>query len=86
MNNHTDFVTVFENQSSFTTAEFNLGGKYYIPSSNMWIGNIRMFNTMIKTEDHDFILSQQYVKDESKLIIIDNCKPQLDLPYIAKNR
>ena len=86
MNNHTDFVRVFENQASFTTAEFNLGGKYYIPSSNMWIGNIRLFNTMIKTEDHDFILSQQYVKDESKLIIIDNCKPQLDLPYIAKNR
>lgn len=86
MNNHTDFVKVFENQSSFTTAEFKLGGSYYIPSSDMLISNIRLFNTMIKEEDHDFILSQQYIKDESKLIIIDNCKPQLNLPYIAKNR
>ena len=41
---------------------------------------------MIKKEDHDFILSQQYIKDESKLLIIDNCKPQVNLPYIAKNR
>lgn len=86
MHNHTDFVKVFENQASFTTAEFNLDGRYYLPSSDMSISNIRLFNTMIKEEDHDFILSQQYIKDESKLILIDNCKPQLDLPYIAKNR
>lgn len=85
--NHNDFISVFENISSLPLSEFNLTGeKYYIPSSNMWIANIRLFNTMIKEEDHDFILSQQYIKDESKLLIIDNCKPQLNLPYIAKNR
>ena len=85
--NHNDFVRVFENVSSLPQSEFNLTGeKYYIPSSNMWIANIRLFSTMIKEEDHDFILSQQYIKDESKLLIIDNCKPQLNIPYIAKNR
>lgn len=85
--NHNDFISVFSNTSSLPELEFNLEGfKYYIPSSNMWIANIRLFNTMIKEEDHDFILSQQYIKDESKLLIIDNCKKQLNLPYIAKNR
>ena len=69
------------------TSEFNIvGSKYYIPSSGISIANIRLFNTMLKEDDHDFILSQQYIKDESKLIIIDNCKPQLNLPYISKNR
>lgn len=87
LSNHTDFVRIFENVSSFEVAEFDIPDqKYYIPSSDMSIANIRLFNTMIKEEQHDFILSQQYLRDESKLIIIDNCKPQLNLPYIALNR
>jgi len=87
LTNHNDFVKVFESISSIPELEFNLPGeKYYIPSSDMLISNIRLFNTMIREEEHDFILSQQYLKDESKLLIIDNCKPQQNLPYIAKNR
>lgn len=87
ISNHTDFVKIFENISSIPELEFNLPEeKYYIPSSNMWISNIRLFNTMIREEEHDFILSQQYLKDESKLLIIDNCKVPVNLPYIAKNR
>lgn len=87
MTNHNDFVKIFENISSISELEFNLpDSKYYLPSSDMLISNIRLFKTMIREEEHDFILSQQYLKDESKLLIIDNCKPQLNLPYIAKNR
>lgn len=87
LSNHTDFISIYENVSSMSSYEFNIvGSKYYIPSSNMSLANIRLFNTMLKEDDHDFILSQQYIKDESKLIIIDNCKPQLNLPYISKNR
>jgi hypothetical protein len=52
----------------------------------MAIANLRLFNTMIKEEQHEFILSQQFIKDESMLIIIDNCRPQLNIPYIAKNK
>lgn len=85
--NHNEFIEVLNQQDSFQPQEFDLvGQKYYIPSSNMLLSNIRLFNTMIREEDHDFILSQQYIKDESKLLIIDNCKPQLNLPYISKNR
>ena len=85
--NHNEFNIVLESKASIPLSEFNLSNsKYYIPSSNMWIANIRLFNTMIKEDQHEFILSQQYIKDESKLLIIDNCKPQLNLPYIAKNK
>lgn len=85
--NHNEFNIVLESKASIPLSEFNLpNSKYYIPSSNMWIANIRLFNTMIKEDQHEFILSQQYIKDESKLLIIDNCKPQLNLPYIAKNK
>ena len=85
--NHNDLVQIFKDERQITQVQFNLpDNRYYIPSSNMWLANIRLFNTMIQEEDHDFILSQQYIKDESKLIVIDNCKPQNNLPYIAKNR
>lgn len=85
--NHNEFNLILESKASIPLSEFNLPStKYYIPSSNMWIANIRLFNTMIKEDQHEFILSQQYIKDESKLLIIDNCKPQLNLPYIAKNK
>lgn len=85
--NHNGFTKIFENTSALPKSEFNnTGDKYYIPSSSVQLSNIRLFNTMLKEDEHDFILSQQYIKDESKLLIIDNCKPQLNLPYISKNR
>lgn len=85
--NHNDFVKIFENTSAMADSTFELtNSKYYVPSSNLSLANIRLFNTMLREDEHDFILSQQYIKDESKLIIIDNCKQQLNLPYISKNR
>ena len=84
--NHNDFKTVFSSISSLVQTEFNLESYYTLPVSNLLITNLRLFNTMIKEEQHDFILSQQFIKDESMLLLIDNCKPQLNLPYIAKNR
>jgi hypothetical protein len=84
--NHTTFNTVFSSISSLATAEFELDQQYTLLSSNLWITNLRLFNTIIKEEEHDFILSQQFIRDESLLLLIDNCRPQLNLPYIAKNR
>ena len=62
----------------------NLGST--IPTSNLKISNIRLFKTMIKEEQHDFILSQQFIKDESMLLLIDNCRPQVKVPFITRNR
>lgn len=84
--NHTDFNRIFSSISSIAETEFSLEQYYSLVTSNIWIANLRLFNTMLREEQHDFILSQQFVKDESLLIMIDNCRPQLNLPYIAKNR
>lgn len=84
--NHIDFKQKYKNYSSISEEEFDIDQKYYIPTSNIHISNIRLFKTMIKEDQHDFILSQQYIKDESMLILIDNCKPQLNIPYVGKNR
>jgi hypothetical protein len=84
--NHTAFNKVFSSISSLAATEFELDQQYTLLSSTLWITNLRLFNTIIKEEQHDFILSQQFVRDESMLLLIDNCRPQLNLPYIAKNR
>jgi hypothetical protein len=84
--NHSGFTPILSTTSSFIQSEFELDQNYILPNSLLWISNIRIFNTMLREEDHDFILSQQYLKDESMLVLIDNCKPQIDLPYVSKNR
>lgn len=84
--NHNDFVRILSNTSSFTQQTFDITQNYTLPNSKLLITNIRVFNTMLREEEHDFILSQQFLKDESMLVLIDNCRPQTNLPYIAKNR
>jgi hypothetical protein len=84
--NHTNFIRVLATSSSFTQDSFDLTQNYRLPSSKLLITNLRIFNTMLREEEHDFILSQQFLKDESMLVLIDNCRPQINLPYIAKNR
>jgi hypothetical protein len=84
--NHNDFIRILSNTSSFVQQSFNITQNYTLPNSKLLITNIRLFNTMLREEEHDFILSQQYLKDESMLVLIDNCRPQTNLPYIAKNR
>jgi hypothetical protein len=86
LSNHNGFTRLLANSSSLTQQEFDLTQNYTLPNSKIWITNIRVFNTMLREEEHDFILSQQFLRDESMLILIDNCRPQSNLPYIAKNR
>lgn len=50
------------------------------------VANIRVFNTMLQEEDHEFVISQLYLRDESMLILVDNCKPRLNIPFISINR
>lgn len=86
LRNHTAVVKVFSSASSFVPTSFELTQHYSLPTSSLLISNIRLFNTMIKEEQHEFILSQQFIKDESMLLIIDNCRPQVNIPFVAKNR
>ena len=84
--NHNALGLVFTQSSSFVETTFDLTQHYVLPASPLKITNLRLFNTMIKEEAHEFIVSQQYIKDESMLMIIDNCKQQANIPYIAKNK
>lgn len=84
--NYVDFNEEFSAIGTMITAEFNIDQKYHILSSNSKITNLRLFNTMLKQEQHDFILSQLYIKDESMLILIDNCRKQINVPYISRNK
>lgn len=68
-------------QFSFDTAE-----NWTLPSGNYSIANIRLFNTMVQQEDHEFIVSQLFVRDESLLEIIDNARPRLNVPFISINK
>ena len=86
LSNHSDFKKIFENISSMTPQSFNIDQPYNIPTSKLKIANLRLFKTMIKEEQHDFILSQQFIKDESMLLLIDNCRPQIKVPFITRNR
>lgn len=60
--------------------------KWELISGPFSTANIRVFNTMLQEEDHEFMVSQQYLRDESMLVLVDNCKPRLNIPYIAINR
>ena len=65
---------------------FETTATWCVPSANYLIANIRLFNTMIQSEDHEFVVSQLFIRDESTLSIIDNARPRLNVPFIAINR
>ena len=66
---------------SFVTTQ-----NWALPAANYSIANVRLFNTMVQAEDHEFIVSQLFVRDESMLEIIDNARPRLNVPFIAINK
>ena len=59
---------------------------YRTKSSPIWITNLRMFKQMVEDEKQSAILNQNIVDDARLAIIIDNAKPQLKLPKVARNR
>lgn len=59
---------------------------YRTRSSPVWVTNYRLFQYMIAEEKQSAILNQNIVDDAQLAIIIDNCKPVLRLPKVARNR
>jgi hypothetical protein len=84
-----NYNKLIKDSSSFiplTTPLESSFANYSLMSGNYSIANIRLFKTMVQEEDHDYMLSQLFIRDESLLAIIDNTKPQLNVPFIAINR
>ena len=59
---------------------------YKVLGSPLYLTNLRIFQNMIEKEKQSAILNQNVVGDSQLAIIIDNAKPVLKLPKIAKNR
>lgn len=57
---------------------------FCLKAGDYFISNVRIFNINMPIEKHEFILSQLFIKDESMLNVIDNCRPQLGMPYLMK--
>ena len=59
---------------------------YKVKSSPLLVTNFRMFTHMIEEGKQSTILNQNIVDDAQLAIIIDNAKPILKLPKVARNR
>lgn len=66
--------------------EFGLESYYSLRKSGINIANARLFKTLVKEELHTHVLSNLFVKNESDLIFIDNCRPRLNAPFIVRSR
>lgn len=84
--NFNKILPVYSHYVKTQAFTFNTTSSWSIPSANYSIANIRLFNTMIQAEDHEFIVSQLFIRDESVLSIIDNARPRLNIPFIGINR
>jgi hypothetical protein len=84
--NYNGITKVFSQAVSISKFSFTTTQNWALPAANYSICNVRLFNTMIQEEDHEFIISQLFVRDESVLELIDNARPRLNVPFIAINR
>lgn len=59
---------------------------YKTRSCPLWATNYRFFKQMVEEEKQSTMLNQNIVGDAHLAIIIDNAKPVLKLPKVARNR
>ena len=68
-------------------SEFCLDKELYLfKGSAVSVACVRVFNRLIAEEKQTFVLSQQFLKEESMLQLIDNCVPRIDAPFVTRNR
>jgi hypothetical protein len=84
--NYNRLISVYSNSVKTGQFSFETTENWTLPSANYSIANIRLFNTMVQEEDHEFIVSQLFIRDESLLEIIDNARPRLNVPFISINK
>jgi hypothetical protein len=84
--NYNGIQQVHSSSVPYQKFEFDTQQNWALVSGNYSIANIRLFNTMVQPEDHEFIISQLFVRDESLIELIDNCRPRLNVPFISINK
>jgi hypothetical protein len=73
----TDYDSPFYGTNNFS---------YKTRSCPLWVTNFRFFKYMVEEEKQSTILNQNIIDDAQLAIIIDNAKPVLKLPRVARNR
>jgi hypothetical protein len=86
--NHNNMVIMKKSASILAdNSEFSLEqDRYLFKGSNVRVACIRLFNRLIDEEKQPFVLSQLFLKEESMLQMIDNCRPRIDAPFVTRNR
>jgi hypothetical protein len=84
--NYNKLIMQYSNFQSLTTPMISSNSNFSLMAGSYLAANIRIFKTMVQEEDHDYVLSQLYLRDESLLAVVDNAKPQLNVPFITINR
>jgi hypothetical protein len=84
--NFNGLTKVYSNSMSVAAFDFDSEQRWSIHGANYSITNLRLFRTMVQAEDHEFIISQLFIRDESTLEIIDNARPRLNVPFISINK
>lgn len=86
--NHNNMILVKKSTLTLlANSEFSLDNdKYLFKGSKIRVACVRIFNRLIEEEKHTFVLSQLFLKEESMLQMIDNCRPRIDAPFVTRNR
>lgn len=84
--NFDKLISVYSGYNTVGNFSFETTASWQLPSANYSVANVRLFNTMVQREDHEFVVSQLFVRDESTLALIDNARPRLNVPFISVNR
>ena len=84
--NFNKLIMNYSNFQSLGAPMQSSNSNFSLMAGSYLAANIRVFKTMVQEEDHDYILSQLYLRDESLLAVVDNAKPQLNVPFITINR
>jgi len=85
ISNIRNMVLVHTNMWSGNVTSF-VDDYYKLFGSNVLLTNIRLFNRLFGEEEHEYIASSYYYRKESELVFIDNCRPQLNAPFIMRKK
>jgi len=85
-NNWNDFTQIFKKIETLTRTIINTTENYKLLKGDLYLSNIRLFNYLVKEENHKLVMSMLTIKDEGNSPIVDNCKRELKIPYIALNK
>ena len=84
--NHNEFALKAKYVEPMADLQFDTGAGYVLRQSPIYMANVRIFNRVLRYEDHGYVLSQLFVRDEQMLYLIDNCRPKLNMPIVARVR